>query len=371
MKALGPVHQKRKSGRDLLIYGLALLSLVALVLAQSLDGGRSGQLRAHMRRAAEIMDKARLSLLACRQDKGLALDLETDINGTGLIGLEYSPLTTSLGILEAKRTTANPDMAALVVRLLNEAAVKPGDSVAIGASSSFPALILASLSACQALGIKPVLICSLGASQYGANDPAFTWLDMMDCLRAAGLMDVRPAAVSVGGDSDSGRNMNAEGRALLLRGIRRRGLYLLEEPDLARNVSARMKLYEQGAGQGGIRAFINIGGSWANMGTDSRILEIKPGLSRIRALPPPGRRGVLFEMAGRGVPVIHLLYIRGLAKTYGLAWDPSPLPRPGHSALFKQRLGNGPVLVAVGVLYSLLFVLALARMKWGRFKGDI
>jgi poly-gamma-glutamate system protein len=261
-------------------------------------------------------------------------------------------------------------MAALIVELLGDAAVKPGDSVAIGASSSFPALILAALSACQALGVKPVLICSLGASQYGANDPAFTWLDMMDCLRAAGLIDVRPSAVSVGGDSDSGRNMNAQGRTLLLRGIRRRGLDLLEEPDLARNVSARMKLYDQGAGPGGVRAFVNIGGSWANMGTDSRVLEIKPGLSRIRALPPVGRRGVLFEMAGRGIPIIHLLYIRGLAKTYGLAWDPSPLPRPGTSALFKHRTGNSPALLAMGAVYFLLFVLALAMMKWGRFKGD-
>jgi len=370
MTTFGLAVQKRRAGRDLLIYGLALLSLVALVLAQSLAGGRPVRLRAQMRRAAEIMDKARLSILACRQDKGLALDLKADINGTGLIGLEYSSLTTSLGILEAKRTTANPDMAALIVRLLDEAAIKPGDSVAIGASSSFPALILAALSACQALGVKPVPICSLGASQYGANDPAFTWLDMMDCLRAAGIMDVRPAAVSVGGDSDSGRNMNAQGRTLLLREIRSRGFTLLEEPDLARNVSARMKLYDQAAGPEGVKAFINIGGSWANMGTDSRVLEVKPGLARIRALPPAGRRGVLFEMAGRGIPVIHLLYIRGLAKTYGLAWDPSPLPRPGTSALFKHLSGNSPVLLAIGAVYFLLLALALGLMKWGRFKGE-
>jgi poly-gamma-glutamate system protein len=315
------------------------------------------------------MDKARLSIFACRRDRGLSLNTKVDVNGTGLIGLEYSSLTTSLGILEAKRTTANPDMAALIVRLLDQAAVKPGDAVAIGASSSFPALIVAALSACQALGLKPVLICSLGASQYGANDPAFTWLDMMDCLEAAGIMQVRPAAVSLGGDSDSGRNMSPEGRALLLQEVRSRGLVHLEEPDLARNVLARMNLYDQAAGRAGVKAFINIGGSWANLGTDSRLLEVKPGLAKLQDLPPPGRRGVLYEMAGRGIPVVHLLFIRGLAKTYGLAWDPSPLPRPGSSPLYRQVSAKSPILAVVGLVYILLVLLALAIMKREQYPG--
>jgi poly-gamma-glutamate system protein len=215
------------------------------------------------------------------------------------------------------------------------------------------------LSACQALGAKPLLICSLGASQYGANDPAFSWLDMMDCLRAAGIVDIRPAAVSIGGDSDAGHNMNPRGRDLLLQGIRSRGLYLLEEPDLAANVAARMRIYEQAAGRAGIRAFINVGGSWANMGTDQRVLEIKPGLARFRAIPPAGRRGVLFEMAGRGIPVIHLLYVKGLAKANGLPWDPSPLPRPGQSPLYALTPGRSLLFMAMGIGYLLLTVVGL------------
>jgi poly-gamma-glutamate system protein len=359
MKTIDPAVRRNRAGGDLLIYGLALLSLVVFILAQSLAGGGSGRLRTRMHQAATIMNKARLSLLACRQEKGLALDPAIDINGTGLIGLRYSSITTSLGILEAKRTSANPDMAALIVRLLDEAGIKPGDSVAIGASSSFPALILAALSACQALGVEPVLICSLGASQYGANDPAFTWLDMMDCLRAAGIVDIRPAAVSIGGDSDAGHNMNPQGRDLLLQGIRSRGLYLLEEPDLAANVAARMRIYGQAAGRGGIRAFINVGGSWANMGTDQRVLEIKPGLAKFRAIPPAGRRGVLFEMAGRGIPVIHLLYVKGLAKANGLPWDPSPLPQPGRSPLYAMTPGRSPLFIAMGIGYLLLTAVGL------------
>ena len=38
-----------------------------------------------------------------------------DTHKTGMIGDEYTPITTSLGSEEAKRTTANPDMGALLV----------------------------------------------------------------------------------------------------------------------------------------------------------------------------------------------------------------------------------------------------------------
>ena len=48
-----------------------------------------------------------------------------DTHKTGMIGDEYTPITTSLGSEEAKRTTANPDMAALLVQMLTEAGVSP------------------------------------------------------------------------------------------------------------------------------------------------------------------------------------------------------------------------------------------------------
>lgn len=49
-----------------------------------------------------------------------------------MIGDEYTPITTSLGSEEAKRTTANPDMAALLVQMLTEAGVKSGDTIGAG-----------------------------------------------------------------------------------------------------------------------------------------------------------------------------------------------------------------------------------------------
>lgn len=350
-----------KNGQRLL-YILAVISLAAYLSARFLAVDRpAGELAAQMRRAAETMARAGAALVECRTERGLPVDLRLDPNRTGLIGLESSPLTTSLGNLEAKRTTTNPDFAALIVRLLREAGVRRGDAVAVGASSSFPALIVASLCAAEALEARPLLICSLGSSQFGANDPEFHWLDMMDCLNDSGILAVRPLAVSVGGDDDSGRDMDPGLRAGLLSRIAMRDALFLEEPSLEKNVAARLALFEQAAGRGGVKAFINIGGSWANMGTDPRVLEIKPGLARTASLPPRERRGVLFEMAARGVPVIHLLFIKGLAEANGLAWDPKPLPSPGGSPLYElpRRGGAGLVAVGLGYLFSIGLAVAL------------
>ncbi|MBN2198232.1 MAG: poly-gamma-glutamate system protein [Candidatus Aminicenantes bacterium] len=346
-----------------LLYALALVSVAALLLARFLAFGPREGLGAQMRAAAETMERATQALARCRTAKGLRIDARADPNRTGLIGLESSPLTTSLGNLGAKRTTTNPGFAALIVRLLDEAGVRKGDAVAVGASSSFPALIVAVLSAARAMEVRPLLICSLGSSQYGANDPAFHWLDMRDCLEDAGVFDVRLLAVSIGGDADIGRNMDPETRAALTARISGRGDVLLEEPSLEKSTAARLRLYEEGAGRGGVKAFVNIGGSWANMGTDSRVLEVKPGLARVSSIPPRGKRGVLFEMARRGVPVIHLLFVRGLAESYGLPWDPQPLPRSGESTVSVPAAEKKALFVVIGLGYLVLAGLAVGRIS--------
>lgn len=285
--------------------------------------------------AAREMEAALRLLRSCREAKGLPFDLEADPNRTGIIGLRNSRLTTSLGQLEAKRTTTNPDLAGLIVYLLEEAGVREGEAVAVGASSSFPALIVASLAACKALKVTPLYIVSLGASQWGANDPDFTWVDMQDCLEKAGWLPRRPVAVSLGGAKDVGLGMEPEGREFLVRQVNERGLRLIDEPDLGKNVSLRLNLYESAAGGKKLATFINIGGGWANMGENEEILRLPPGLNIIDRSAAQFK-GVVWEMGRRGVPVVHLLYIKGLAERYGLPWDPQPLPEVGTSQFYRS-----------------------------------
>jgi hypothetical protein len=133
-----------------------------------------------------------------------------------------------------------------------------------------------------------------------------------------------------------------------------------------------MEIYKKAAKGRKIKAFINIGGSWSNMGKDSMVLSLRPGLNRIDKLPPPERRGVIYEMAARGVPVIHLLYMRGLTQRYGLAWDPSPLPGPGEGTLYRSTGEKQEFMSGLGVAYIILvlLVLVLLRRRGSIFEED-
>jgi hypothetical protein len=63
-------------------------------------------------------------------------------------------------------------------------------------------------------------------------------------------------------------------------------------------------------------------------------------------------------MSESGIPVIHLLYVKGLAQQYGLPWDPIPLPAAGASR--NEMPGKGFWLVCLGYFASLA---ALTKTK--------
>jgi len=316
-----------------------------------------------MIRASEIMREAMSTLSMCLEEKNQEIDEIFDVNGTGLIGFENSPITTTLGNLEAKRTTTNPNMGALIVHLLHEAGVKEGDAVAVGASGSFPALIVAVMSAAKAMSINPIIICSLGASQWGANKPDFHFLKMLDCLSSTGVFNFLPAAVSIGGERDVGEGMPIEGRELLIKDIEDSGIVFIREENLPANVRTKMQIFEEHAANNGIKAFINIGGSWSNIGTSSEILNLKPGLVKITRIPPVESRGLVYEMANRQIPVVHLLYIQGLIESYGLPWDPEPLPEVGKGQVYRKIVQDHPLFLWLAAAYLCVMVFLLFWFK--------
>jgi poly-gamma-glutamate system protein len=341
------------------IYFLCLTSILIFSLSRIIPKGSATDIEKEMLRASEIMQSAASTLKECQLSQNIVRENPADINQTGFIGLEFSPITTSVGSLEAKRTTTNPNFAGLVVFLLNKAGVKKGDTITVGASGSFPALIVAVLSAAEAMEVKPLMICSLGASQWGANISDFHCLDMLECLWKNQVFDMKPAAFSLGGDRDVGEDIDEESRDNLINDIKKSGIFFLQEPDLGNNVKERMRIYEELSDEAGIKTFINIGGSYPNMGIDSSILDVKPGLSKIRSLPPVGKRGVLQEMAALKIPVIHLLFIKGLVKQHGLPWDPIPLPKPGEGRIYETLRERQISFLALALL-DVLFVLAVS-----------
>lgn len=359
------MNGERRAGGAGRVYAAASLSLVYLLVIH-FSSGPPPSTRREMAEASRLMERAVEAVGRCREARGIPIDAAADPNRTGLIGLEASPITTSMGRLEAKRTSTNPEFAALLALLLRQAGVKKGEAVAIGASSSFPAFIIASVAASRAVGAQPLLIVSLGASEWGANIPGFNWTDMEDCLRASGVLEAGPIALALGGDEDAGLDMDPAGREFLVSLIRGRSAPFVEGAGLEANVARRLRLYEQSRGNRAIAAFINIGGSWANMGTRAEVLKLRPGLARDVFVPPPAERGVLQAMAARKIPVVHLLNVKGLAERYGLPWDPRPLTSPGRGRISLAAVGRSAWDIPLSAGFVLIAFLIVAFRVPGR-----
>jgi poly-gamma-glutamate system protein len=334
-----------------LILATGVVSVVAYVLLQVLSAERPLNYSGAMLEAASIMRRATVTTREFCDSTGIEIDDVDDPNRTCLIGPEYTALMTTLGHLDAKRTTTDPAMASLVVHLLDQAGVSAGDTIAIGSSASFPALLVATLAAVEALDVHAVPIISLGSSTYGATNPDFNLLDIYTLLLDEGALVTHPAAISLGGAEDVGNDFDSDLKVDLLRQIEESGIPFISEPDLRRNVARRMAVYDGSATEGRISAFVNAGGSFANLGTSALALRLDPGLNANITLPPEEERGVLFEMAARDVPVIHLLFVRGLAMRYGLTWDPVPLREPGEVALHTDLSSNPGYIWLIGVPY--------------------
>lgn len=273
--------------------------------------------------AAQLMARSLESIRRLRAARNIPIDAAADPKATGIVGVEFSPLTTSLGEADAKRTSANPAFARVMVQYLGGAGLRRGDVVAVGASGSFPALLLATLCAARVLDLEPVVIYSIGSSMYGANIPGFTFVDMLAALRADGRLPYRLAAVSPGGNDDGGGGVvfDEEGGGLLEE-VRRSGLPQVGGASLAERIQRRLRIYDEAAGSRSIKCFVNIGGASANFGDGEASLALPNGLvTRAGDLPRSPTRGLVFEFAARGVPVVHLLHVKGLARENGIPYE--------------------------------------------------
>lgn len=310
-------HTKKE--RILVISGIISLSILILI-----STGKFFQLKEFDREqkdAVEIMESL-IDLISgyCLQE-AISIDTIADPGKTGLIGPEWTPIVSTIGHLDAKRTTINPDFAALMVILLREANVEKGDTIALGCSGSFPGLLLASLSAAEAMGLNCKTILSLGASSYGATRPDLTILDIYQLLMKNNLVTVPPIAVSLGGELDRGYGWEKETINHLLDKIDKGKFRLILKSDIQSSVRMRVKLYDFKQSLN-IGVFINAGGAIANTGSSESILGIKPGLHRSLSIPGEDQQGLIHKAVQNGIPVIHLLYIKGLVMEYGFPWDP-------------------------------------------------
>ncbi len=349
---------------------LALFSMLVFILAESTAKPEKQRYFDRKLKAANLAQLAQVAIKDYSKSIGLKIDPENDPFQTGLVGQERTPITTDRGIVSSKILSTNPNFAAAFVELLSRAKLKKHDLVAVGMTGSLPGWNIAFLSACQVMELKPLIITSVGSSDWGANIPGLTWLDMEKVLNDKGLWDFKSMAASIGGGSDNGRGLSPEGRDLIKEAIKRNDVTLIEEDNLEANINKRMELFEKYRKEKEIACYVNIGGGLASLGGTQNARLIPPGLSMHLAVKNFPVRGVINRMAEGGIPVIHLLNVEKIAERYGLpAIVGDKAPELGQGELFfRDRYSVNSTLVLTIILGVVLFVFIRIDVKHYLFR---
>lgn len=351
---------------------IALLSLFAFIAVENSKKEVREEWYTEKLAAARLSQQAALCLKDHRLEAGVFIEEVNDPNQTSLIGQEYTQITTDRGYIDAKLSSLNPNLAAVVVQYLKDAGLEENDHVAIAFTGSFPALNISVIAAVEVLKLRPIIISSVGSSNYGANDPFFTWLDMESVLFSSGVLHHKSVAASIGGGFDEGRGLSPEGRALIVDAINRNNVSLIREDHLNASIEKRMQIYRNEGKGKPVKAYINVGGGIASLGHSVNASLIPTGLNiDIPAVNYPVR-GVIVQMGQKKIPVIQLVNIKEILSRFGLPNSPVPLPEPGNGGIFVSMKYNLVVTsVATFILMLVIVLIYIAEKKAHRLGSDV
>lgn len=287
--------------------------------------------------------EAQVHVMEWRKSRGSIISSDDDPWGCGLIGLEWSPLSTTLGSLPSKRTACDPAWSLAALRWFADLGLGRGDPVVVFSSSSFPGMMLNVLMAAEAMGLDLSLVVSLGSSTWGCNDPLSPWPTLAGELRAAGFLHTRAMAYTRGGGEEIGGGVPPEGLAIMETAALSDGVPLSNFNSLKEVIEWKMGLIDRLRP----KVVVSIGGSSANMGDDPLALSLPPGpLSPGRA---DGGDGVIGLALRAGYPVIHILNLRDLALQEGIPFDAPPSTMGANRSVVYSLIG----VVFGGVMLSL------------------
>jgi poly-gamma-glutamate system protein len=354
---------------------LAALSLLIFYLAEGSRQKKQAPYWDLKNRAANLDQKAQDLIREELKKRGVAIDFENDPNGTGLIGEQNTLITTDLGELRSKLISTNPNFAAIIIEMFKECKLQKGDKIAIGLTGSLPGANIAVYSACEVMGLEPVVITSVGSSTWGANNPNFTWLDMEEALYDAKLIKYRSVAASLGGGTDNGRGLSVNGRKLLLDAIKRNDVKLIFTGDpnnilaaggsLRENIDKRMEIFDKYSKGQPYKAYVNIGGGLASLGSSQNGKLIPSGVNPDLSTRNFPARGVINFMAERKIPIIHILRLADIAKTYGIPADVTPAPIVGEDPIFfRDQYSISSTIIYTAILIVLVVAFIRIDVKY-------
>ncbi|NEZ03765.1 poly-gamma-glutamate system protein [Wenzhouxiangella sp. XN201] len=315
---------------------LALAAVAALLVVETFTRQEASDYYSEMLDASRLVQQ---SIEVLRPIRGRVEPINPDVDPlrSGLIGIASSPLTSNSGDLESKQATINPNWAAVVIRLLAEAGVEPGDRVGVAVSGSFPALNLAVYTALQSMGVEATTVVSGSASQWGANIPGFAWLDITRELRDAQLIDIKADAVTLGGIEDRGVGLDRRAIEMITESAQQAGIELIVPDSYEEAVAERIRIYNQGGSDKPLAALINVGGGTATTGPN--IIDHFFGSGLNRTAPSAAFRvpSVMGHFLQQEIPVINFSGIRNLATQYGLPYPPERMESIGTGGVYRAE----------------------------------
>lgn len=336
-----------KSSRTVVILTF-LLAMGGVAATELIRDEPTATVRTQKAAAADLAQQMMQTIKTERERLGVEIDPKVDPAESGIIGLPSSIVTSNNGHLPAKQTSINPNFAAVLVEMLSQAGVEPGDTVAVGLSGSFPAMNICTCAALETMQCKPILVASAAGSQWGANLPDLMWVNMEKLLHDKELMSFRSKAVSLGGLDDQAADMTEEGITAVRQAIDRSGVPFLETNGYADSLKKRLKLYQKHAGDQPIMAYINIGGGTVSVGTSASKNLFRAGLNQHLPSETLPKDSVMSFFLNQNVPVVHLSHIETLAARYGLPLQPQKTPEPSGEVIEAPR--NFNVWIAAGSL---------------------
>jgi poly-gamma-glutamate system protein len=288
---------------------------------------------------------------------GINLGGKTQVERSPLLGIDFSDITTTLGSEEAKKTSINPNFAAVVVDMLEKLNLNEEDKVAVNFSSSFPAINIAVLCALDAMNIDSIVISSIGASTHGGNNPDFTYVDMEKFLFEKGILNKKSDQISYGGKNDLGEDIN---RKTLEKIVIRTGFEdkLIKKNNYEKNLEKKIDVFSKE----NIKCFINVGGNTTALGKSYIMYE--PGI--ITKSRYKDQTGLIGYYLNRNIPVLHFLNIKKIAGKYGLTVNPSKVDSIGDKKVYFKVKYSAELLI-VGIIIGIMGVMGYGFM-WKKYR---
>lgn len=349
----------------LVLVMVALVSVAAVVVVEFNTVSRERIYYKEKVAAARLASVAFDAVRAERLKTGHPINYEFDPAGTGMLGDANSAVTTNPGYITSKRSAANPNFAAVALYLMKRAGLKKGDTIAIGMTGSFPGMNICVLAAAHVLGLKPIIITSVGSSQWGANFTDFMWPDMERLLNERNIIPFQSEAMTRGGIDDNALGLDEEAITLIDASIERGGRPALQVKNYKDSYDRRMEIYNLASGETPIKAYINIGGGTVSVGRSVGKKIFSVGLNMdVHTGVTSSDESVMMYFAQRQIPVLHFSKFNGLAEKFQLPVNPQTAQKPGQGPVFVSQAYNR-YLAGTFVAVILLLMVAFVRMDWG------